>query len=398
MKYRKLYYPLAIALWLSLLTPATAAPPLKESPLPASLAAGLNHLLKVVNPAAKEAFDLSRIEALLDFVAQPAPANELQYSADTADMPSAYYQFDVAASLARIIQYGYNPQIPAMVARLSSVRLSHWAEVDPPMPKLWHYLPELSSPKIFHGVEHVENTPDLFSCAYFGYDLDRTLILCRFKGKNLLLSLSRQKQVSDVGRKGWILGSDKDWNYLYSGEKGINKAGLGWVDSYMYDSCTIAIYMELEADPAAPLTRCGTIQWLKAGWAGMNLVKRSHIHRGIDRFARDFKQIIENPNLPTVDEMAAQFSHYAQMPAESLREKTRQHLRLLSQRYAHENRQVADFLNGDRYSEILTREQMSANLAKEYTKLLLGKENPRQAPYLLGAKQPPASGMDVRPQ
>jgi hypothetical protein len=401
MKRNKLYFSLAAVLWLFLCMPAKAAPPLKESPLPPSLTAGFNHLLKVANPAAGEAFDLTRIEPVLDFIAQPAPANELGYSTDVLDMPSAYFQFDVAASLARIIQYTYNSQIPAVVTRPSSVRLSHWTEVDhrpQPLPRLWEYLPDLSSPRIVHGVEHVENTPDLFSGAYFAYDLDRTLILCRYKEKNLLISLSRQKQVSDVGRKGWILGSDEDWNYLYTGEKGINKTGLGWVDAYMYDSFTVAIYMQDETTPGAPITRCGTIQWLKAGWAGMNLVKRSHIYRGIHRFAHAFKQVIENPNLPDASEMAALFSHYEHMPEAVLREKTRQHLRLLSQRYDHEKRQVADLLTRDHYWQILTPEEMSANLIKEYTKVLIGKENSRQAPYLIGARQPSTASLKVRSQ
>jgi hypothetical protein len=86
------------------------------------------------------------------------------------------------------------------------------------------------------------------------------------------------------------------------------------------------------------------------------------------------------------------------MPSETLREKTRQHLRLLGQRYGHESRQVADILSGDRYWQILTQEQMSANLVKEHTKLLLGKENYSQAPYLIGARLPPGSVMNVRSQ
>jgi hypothetical protein len=401
MNLNKLQLPLAMVLWLAFSVSVKAAPPMPESPLPASLAAGLNHLIKVVHSDEKQAFDLSRIEALLDFIGQPVSANELLYSTKTPDMPSAYYSFDVAASLARIIQYAYNPEIPAVVARPSSVRLAHWTEVEKkpaPLPKLWEALPNLSSPIIVHGIEYVENTPDLNSGAYFGYDLDRALILCRHRGKNLLISLSHQKQVSDVGRKGWILGSDQEWNYLYSGEKGINKPGMGWADAYMYDSYTVAIYLEVEASPSAPLTRCGTVQWLRAGWAGMNLVKRSHIYRGMDRFARDFKQIMENPNLPAVDELAAQFAQYEQMPAEVLREKTRQHLRLLNERYGHDDRQVADYLTADRSSENLTKEQMAANLVKEHTKLLLGKEIPHQASYLIGARKPPASGMQVQSQ
>ena len=41
---------------------------------------------------------------------------------------------------------------------------------------------------------------------------------------------------------------------------------------------------------------------------------------------------------------------------------------------------------------------MSANLIKEYTKVLIGKENSRQAPYLIGARQPSTASLKVRSQ
>ncbi len=90
------------------------------------------------------------------------------------------------------------------------------------------------------------------------------------------------------GKKGLVLGSDSDWNYLYSGKKGTNLPGLGWVSSYMYDSCTIMIYYEM--DPNEPLVRCAVFKWLKAGWSNINMVKKSHIYKGLVRYENSFKR------------------------------------------------------------------------------------------------------------
>jgi hypothetical protein len=59
----------------------------------------------------------------------------------------------------------------------------------------------------------------------------------------VLISVSSQNDLSEVGKKGCIVGDDKNWNYLYSNETGLNKTGMGWVDSYMYYAHSVLIYV-----------------------------------------------------------------------------------------------------------------------------------------------------------
>ena len=125
-------------------------------------------------------------------------------------------------------------------------------------------------PVVVRGVETVEITPDINTGTYYKYDLDRTMILFKHQGRNVFVSLSRQKGQSEVGKKGVVVGDDEDWNYLYSGEKGINKTGLGWVDSYMYGSSSIILFYE--PDPDNPMVKCAVFKWLRAGWKKINMV------------------------------------------------------------------------------------------------------------------------------
>jgi hypothetical protein len=81
--------------------------------------------------------------------------------------------------------------------------------------------------------------------------------------------------VSDVGKKGYVMGTDDDWDYFYSGKPGLTIPALGWVKSYMYGSSGINIYEEI--DPQAGKVRCAVFKWLRAGWSGVNMVRRVYI-------------------------------------------------------------------------------------------------------------------------
>ena len=123
----------------------------------------------------------------------------------------------------------------------------------------------------------------MFSGAYYKYDMYRTLVLFTYEKRKVLISISKQKDVSQVGNKGYILGSDDNWDYFYSGKPGLTIPGLGWVRSYMYDSYGINVYYQI--DENNPVVRCATLRWIKAGWAKINVVKSHHIHAGLKRFA-----------------------------------------------------------------------------------------------------------------
>ena len=284
----------------------------EEVKLPAETGAGIDHLLSMVGPGGQTAFQPERIEALLKFVDGPKQPGSIYTAKPIEGSASAYTEADVRMRLAELLQYTFNPAVPWFATTPSSLRWSAWKSTAPPwqkLPNLWELLDTADQPVVIRGMETVENTPDLFSGAYYRYDLYRTLILMRRSDRNILISLAKQKNRSDVGKKGYILGPDDDWAYFYSGEPGLTVGGLGWMSSYMYDSAGISIYAE--TSPAGPMVRTANIKGVRGGWSNINVIQNGHIHKGMQRFSQTLKAILESPRLPSVkvmEESAAQIS------------------------------------------------------------------------------------------
>ena len=351
---------------------------LNEIKIPASLNPELEYLSTLASSDNHGPVNLKLIEKVLDFVVSPKSRSSLYYTDKLFSSPSAYYEFDINTDLKNILQYTYNPDIPSFAFMPSSVRLSYWTQVNgqnQDMPKLWTYISNSECPIVVKGIKHIEITPDQFTGAYYRYDIDNVLILCKFRGKNLLISISRQKDKSDVGRKGLVLGSDDNWEYLYSGEKGLSMPGLSWVSSYMYDS--IGISFLYEVDSKKPVIRYGAFKWLRAGWADINVVKNKHIHNGLARYAKDLKMILEHPLLPEASELAKLFSDLANLSSEDIRENVKNYLSALKDRYngngLSSGNNFPKNLNISEYLNQMTNKQMYAFLVVEQMKSMIGK-------------------------
>lgn len=375
---------LKIAAWLLLISctwllpSANASKELQEIKLPDSLTPGLSYLLDLANPENRDAFAPDRMNEILAFVQKPKNRSGLYYADNLFGASSAYYEFDMVADMGQILRLSHNPDIPSYLLMPSSVRLSYWTEINgrrQPMPHLWQQLPDLKQPVLIKGIEHIENTPDIFSGAYYRYDLNRTLILFKYQGRKIFVSISKQTDISDVGRKGLVLEPDDAWNYLYSDRKGLSLAGLGWVSSYMYDSFAVTVFDEIKP---GQLVRCGIFKWINAGWAKLNVVNKRHIHTGLDRYAKTFKEIIEHPFLPGSAELEQHFSKIEHLPEQALRSLTQTYFQTLKEQYVTEDHLsrnwVADILNSDRYINQMTGDEMKSVLVVQALKKILRKK------------------------
>jgi hypothetical protein len=357
----------------------------EEKKWPDSISEAIAHLLKVSDPDSDLEFSLKKTIPLLSFIADASEPEDIIYTNGDRSNPAAFYRFDLERSLKKVLQYGFNPEISAVLLRPSSVRLSRWSKVQgekKTLPKLWQYLSDLHSPIIVRGVEHLEITPDTNSETYFSYDLDRTIILFKYKGRKVMISLSDQIDKSKVGKKGLILGPDENWDYVYTDEKGVNKLGLGWVRSHIYESKNIMIFYDNNAEGSS--VRCAIFNWIKAGWAGLNMVNSEHIYNGIIRFAKNFKTILESAALPTPNELVHRLDRFEQMPTKELRNRTRLYLESLENRYARSEKKLGALLKDPQYIKKLRREEMVNMLIREYIKVLIGKQPANKANYLLG--------------
>ena len=212
------------------------------------------------------------------------------------------------------------------------------------------------------------------SWTYYSYDLDRLLILSRYKDQNVFFSISRQQDKA-AGKKAFALGGDKDWNYLYTREKGVNRAGLGWVTPYMYESFSITVFIE---KPDKSSVKCAMFKWLNAGAGNINMVKKFHIYEGIKRFEAGFKMVLENPNLPNPKEMAAVFRQIGNLQFEDMKYEISEYFRNLKDRYHQDavfkDKNLAEFFTSPEYLDQLTKEEMRSILGLEYMKTILRKQ------------------------
>jgi hypothetical protein len=377
-----------------------AAPALKTTVAPA-VSKELEALLALIDSGGEAGFESSRIPALMNFVYASKPANTLYSAGNSFNANSAYGEFDINSGFDEFLKIAFNPDVPSYLLMPASKRLSHRKSVDgkkQPFPKLWQALPDLTDSVAVRGVEFIENTPDLFSGAYFAYDLDKLLILMKHEGRFVLLSISKQASISEVGKKGVILGPDENWTYLYSGQNGINRPGLGWVSSYMYDSYSVAVYAQLEKD--RPGVRCGTFKWINAGWSKINMVKKEHIHSGLLRYAKTFKEIIENPVLPETDRIAEIYSQVRSYSLSRLQNKFYGYLNTLEARHRGDDsfpqKWFQEWFKSNRYLSRLKKEEMESLLMVEFIKHSLGRRSQIKMGNILGSVHPDPVLADTR--
>ncbi|MGD8296875.1 MAG: hypothetical protein PVG67_10820 [Desulfobacterales bacterium] len=379
----------SIALLLS--TGSQAAENLAEVEVPQALSAGLHHFLDLSDPEKAIAFDPKKVAGVLDFINQTGKNAALYYADSILNAPSAYYEFDIHQNLKKIVSYSFNPDIPEIATMPSSARLFYWLDARQNRqspPSIMKYLDRLGSPVVIKGLQHVEITPDTHSGAYYAYNIHQTVLIFKYRQRNILVVASKQEDVSTVGKKGYVLGADDDWDYLYTGKPGLTLPALGWVKSYMYGSNGITIYDEV--DPVAGRVRCAAFKWLQAGWSGINMVRRKHIYSGLKRFAKPMKEILEYHSLPTVESMVCKFSRIRAFSEDTLRSKMQIYSGILQNRYdggkGHAKKLPAHLFKDKTHWAQMSRDEMESALVIEYMKYAVGKTRPDEVEELLDLK------------
>ncbi|WP_146164821.1 hypothetical protein [Desulfonatronum sp. SC1] len=236
-------------------------------------------------------------------------ARDTAFTRDDWDVPSllnatgGYYGYGISSPMDRIVEHIYHPDLPPSFFHPSVVRVGKWSEEpEENIPDLWNNLEE-GRIVVIRGQELEENTPDVNTGGYYTYQTDRMIVMVNHEGEKYLLSVSKQADQSNVGRKGVVIGDDQDWNYFYTDEEGLTTGGLGWVNSYMFDSFSVTV---LSADPTAPdRSRHAMFKWVRAGWSGMNMVRPNHVRNGCQRFAQSLVRLMESDELPELGVLVA---------------------------------------------------------------------------------------------
>lgn len=341
-------------------------------PAPEVVYPGLEYALTL--PQTKTELQPSQLADLVHFV-RTTPAETSMVLKERQGATGAFLAFTIQGDLSQVVDYAYNPDIPSYITMPSSLRRQEWLtpQIDDALRKLQDLARSTDAPHLLSGRDREVITPDTNTGGYYLYNQDRAVLMLPGTTGPILISVSRQSDPSEVGKKGCVVGDDKNWNYLYSEEEGLNTTGLGWVKSYMYSANSVIVYV---ADTTTKQIRVGSFKWLNAGWAKMNMVNPDHILNGIKRFASDFKTVLEAPGLPEAPVLADRYRDLKENNDQSLREMVSPYLQALSQSKAPElnSDPFDDLLSSGEYLSLMSREEMVKILMLEYVKGCIGKK------------------------
>lgn len=297
-----------------------------EQQIPDHIYSQLEYMLSLTKPESE--FDYDQVAGLIDFIANIAP----QTSSDLKERnhaSGAFHSFKIDSRIPDLLGYAYNPDIPNYFTMPSSLQSHQWMtpETEGQLRRLITEIDTLEESLILHGQESETITPDTNTGSYYSYQQDRVVVLLPGPTGPVMISATAQNKKSEVGKRGCIVGDDKDWNYLYSQKTGLNKTGLGWVDAYMYEAYSVMIYV---TDSSAGRIHAGSFKWLNAGWSKINMVKSHHILGGIKRFAADLKAVLESPGLPKIEEVTSKYLELQAKDNQELRQLVVPHLQRIS--------------------------------------------------------------------
>ena len=312
--------------------------------------------------------DTEKISGIVDFV-RSAPAGTSYSLATREGSQGAFHAFDINSQLSDVIGYALNPDIPPYMTMPSSLQNHHWLtpETARELRSLIAGGDAIESMQVFRGQENETITPDIHTGGYYSYDQDRFLLFFPDSSGPILISATLQNNISEIGRKGCVVGDDSNWDYLYLEKTGLTKAGLGWVDTFMYKASAVAVYV---SDTTSGNIHAGSFKWLDAGWSQINMVKSHHILKGIKRFANDFKNILESPNLPEVQEITNRYQELQAMKKQELRLLVAPYLETLKQSEKIEDcsKAFVSLVSSGKYLEQMDNQELIRILLLEYLK------------------------------
>ena len=343
-----------------------------EQQVPDAVYDNIEYILQLTQSS--DAVDADKTSDIVEFIRSTPTGTSIDLK-DRHGASGAFHAFSVKSDFSKVLDYVYNPEIPVYVTMPSSLRLQEWLtpQIGEKLKELPNAVLSQKDTRILRGKDREIITPDINTGGYYGYTQDRMVVTFPGATGPVLISVSNQNDLSDVGKRGCVVGNDQNWNYLYSDEKGLNKTGLEWVSSYLYKANSLVIYV---VDTKEHTVRVGSFKWLDAGWAKINMVKSSHILSGIKRFAANFKEILESPGLPDAKTMAGKYKELKQSSEENLRSMVSAYLKALHNSGAAEvqSNPFNELLESGEYLKNMNKEEMVKVLLLEYVKNCIGKE------------------------
>lgn len=156
-------------------------------------------------------------------------------------------------------------------------------------------------------------TPNLQSGACYSYTNTRTVLHANIAGTNVLFSLSSMDDISTPSERGAVVGPPEDDLFYYSKQRGINIRGLTWVESRMYVSKSLVVYIDLPDGT----TGVGMFSWVNAGWSDINVTLYFHIYTVLKDAIKTLNNTVWNPALDT-KKLSRVLQTIEQLPSEKV--------------------------------------------------------------------------------
>jgi len=224
-----------------------------------------------------------------------------------------------------------------------------WTEPWPPV-----------DPVAVRGEQFDRTTPDPSTGGCYAMRLQRVIIF--LPDEKAVLSVSVQPEPSEVGTKGYALGRDGDDRYVYSGERGLTKTGLGWVSSRIQTNVSIGIYLEEGEERVTS----GVFQWMRAGWSGLSVVKESHLKASLARYKARLTDILHHPGLRSPEELEELFASASTLPETKLRDYAVAEFQKWLEQNAQENESSVVEIIRNGYGENPDRDELIALFMRQY--------------------------------
>lgn len=312
---------------------------------------------------------LSDIAPLLEYMLVVDGSGSRVHPEKRSEGMGIYWRGVLKKPFAESLRYFYNPNIPSEILYPSSLRRGFWqpgSDILKLEKPIWEMFESLGDePIVLNGKETEEITPDDFSGCYYIYTQARTLVLLRYKGIPMLLSVSWQDGKSETGMKGNFLGDYNNWDFVYTKVVGGTASGIGWMSTYMYASSAITLIFPLDDGS----TCYSMFKWLKAGWSGLNVVKREHITSGANRNFTGMLEIVDGAQGISVEELESISKKYDAMSREAMLLEVRPYAAELAKLSKND-----EILNRDEFQAVLAGGAYAENLSddelRSLTKLL----------------------------
>jgi hypothetical protein len=357
--------------------------------LPDELYGGVEYALSVVG--SESDIDPGRLAGVVEFV-RSAAAGASYVLAERNGSEGAFHAFTINSRFSEFMAYSLSPDIPLYTTMPSSLQDHRWLTSQTPheLRSLIAQGEDKTAMRVVRGLEAETITPDINTGGYYTYEQQRLVLYLPDPVRPVLISATIQDDSSEIGRKGCVVGEDRNWDYLFSEQTGLTRTGLGWVDTFMYNASAVTVYV---GDDSSGTIKAGLFKWLDAGWSKINMVKSHHILNGIKRFAADLKNIIESPNLPEIQEISQQYQELQLLEDEALRGRVVPYLERLqqSQKIGECSKSFVSLVSSGEYLEQMDNRELVRILLLEYLKGRLSSDSYKR----LGVQNPAAPSRSI---